>query len=474
MYTYNLINLDNLKNYSMESITKYLRFNGVKKFDECDIQSLKKIISKINSDNRKDFNVSYIIDRLDKEFDLVKLDESTIIDIELKTSNKDVEQCIDNYNLLKNEYDNRDVIVYCYESENNNIYLLNYESKKFILSNFDKLNEDLDKISKGIKLNININISSVYLNPDFYFQKKYNLSSSQKSIKNLIIKSDKKINIVGGRAGCGKSLLALDLYDYYKNDLNKAVNYLAPFKYKDVINKELIDKVEMKTVKDFLSIKEECDVIIIDEAQRLSKNNIESLTKYVKEKIILIGDLNQNIDYESAFEEMYNDKVNNDVYNMKQLIRTDDTFDIYARKILNLPDRGFKHKKIDKSKIEIVMYGAELNDLSDYVFIEPSKSLYYKDCIDDCNTRKCLNISKNCKNKKEPHTVISSEFPKVIMYLCNGYDIQDGNIVAISKVCTGKLSSQLYAIITRTIEHLIIVTDNIAIYNYMMEKLEEM
>lgn len=42
MYTYNLINLDNLKNYSTESITKYLRFNGVKKFDECDIQSLKK------------------------------------------------------------------------------------------------------------------------------------------------------------------------------------------------------------------------------------------------------------------------------------------------------------------------------------------------------------------------------------------------------------------------------------------------
>lgn len=76
------------------------------------------------------------------------------------------------------------------------------------------------------------------------------------------------------------------------------------------------------------------------------------MTKYVKEKIILIGDLNQNIDYESAFEEMYNDKVNNDVYNMKQLIRTDDTFDIYARKILNLPDRGFKHKKLINQKLK--------------------------------------------------------------------------------------------------------------------------
>lgn len=50
------------------------------------------------------------------------------------------------------------------------------------------------------------------------------------------------------------------------------------------------------------------------------------------------------------------------------------------------------------------MYGAELNDLSDYVFIEPSKSLYYKDCIDDCKTRKCLNISKTVIIKRATYS----------------------------------------------------------------------
>lgn len=120
------------------------------------------------------------------------------------------------------------------------------------------------------------------------------------------------------------------------------------------------------------------------------------------------------------------------------------------------------------------MYGEELPDLSDYLFIEPSKSLYFQDCTNTCSNKKCYTISNRCKNRKEPHTVISSEYSKVIMYFCSGYDIRDDNIVDVSKLCTGKLSSQLYAIITRTIDKLLIVTDNIVIYNYMMEKLEEM
>lgn len=474
MYNYKLINLNNLKNDSTESIKKFLRFNGVKKFDECDIESLKKLINKINSNNMKDFNVSYNVDKLDKEFDLVKMDEYTIIDIELKTSNKDLEQCIENYKLLQNEYDNRRVIVYCYESENNQIYLLEYESNTLVISSFDKLNSDLDKIKKGIKLNININVSSVYLIPDFYFQKKYNLSFSQNQIKNKIICSDKKINVIGGRAGCGKTLLALDLFDYFRNNYGKDVSYLAPFKYKDIINKELIDKLKIKSVKDFLSFNNYTDIIIVDEAQRLKKSDILLLANYANDKLIMFGDLYQNIDGEGGFEEMYNDKKSNAIYNMKQLIRTDDTFDIYARKILNLTTKGFKYKQIDKSKIEIVMFGESINDLSNYVFLAPSKSLYYYDCMNFCDNLNCANISKKCKNTKEPHTIVSLEYQNVVVYLCNGYSIRNNEIVAISKVCTGKLDSQLYTIITRATEHLIIVTDNITMYNFLMEKLEEM
>ena len=113
MYEYKLINLNDLRGYSDDDIKKYLRYNGVRKFDECDIASLKIIIEKLETTCLPDFNVSYIVDRLDKEFDLVKLDESRIINIELKSSHRDVTQCIENYKLLKNEYDNREWLSEC-------------------------------------------------------------------------------------------------------------------------------------------------------------------------------------------------------------------------------------------------------------------------------------------------------------------------------------------------------------------------
>ena len=47
-------------------------------------------------------------------------------------------------------------------------------------------------------------------------------------------------------------------------------------------------------------------------------------------------------------------------------------------------------------------------------------------------------------------------------------------VMTLKMICTGKLSSQIYAIITRAIDNLIIVTDNIVLYNYLMGKLEEM
>lgn len=474
MYEYKLINLYNLKGYSEEDIKQYLKYNGIRKFDKCDIESLKSIIEKIDSNCLSDFNVSYIVDRLDKEFDLVKLDDLRIINIELKLSQKDVTQCVENYKLLKNEYGNREIIVYCYESDSNHIYSLDYENEKFVKTSFNEVNEELSKISSGLKLNINININAVYINPDFFLERKYNLSSSQQLVKTNVIKSEKKINIIGGRAGCGKSLLALDLYYYYLNIENKNVQYLTPFKLNDIINVKLRKQLNMKTVKDFIRRDVDVDIVIVDEAQRLSYADVLVLPKKANEKLILIGDINQNIDSEFGFELLYNDRTNNFVQSMKQLIRTDDTFEIFARKILNISDKGFKHKKIDKNKIKIIMYGDETPDLSDYVFIEPSKSLYFRDCTSKCENKKCLIISDKCKNIKDPHTVISLEYKNVMMFFCNGYNIENDNIAKISNLCTGNLSSQIYEIITRAVDNLIIVTDNIVLYNYLMEKLERM
>lgn len=132
----------------------------------------------------------------------------------------------------------------------------------------------------------------------------------QKMTKEKIQTSTKKVNIITVRAGTGKTLLALEIYsDYYFS--SKQVIYLAPFKLNDIV--------------------------IIDEAQRIHASHFNKIMEKTKEKIFLFGDIYQSIDSENYFEKLSKDKINNNVYNIIQVIRTDDTFDIFSKKVLGYP-----------------------------------------------------------------------------------------------------------------------------------------
>lgn len=170
-YKYNLINLSVVVGKKVEDIKTFLRFNGIKKFDECDINSLLSIIPNIEFKNRRNFNVSYVIDKLDKEFDLIKLDTESVVNIELKTGNMDLNQCINNYNILKKEYPENQISIFCYESNTNKIYILDYEKGQFFETDFECLNLQLSKINDGKKVDININVSSVYSDPKVFLRK---------------------------------------------------------------------------------------------------------------------------------------------------------------------------------------------------------------------------------------------------------------------------------------------------------------
>ena len=96
-YKYNLINLNNILEKDINDIKDYCRFNGINKFDNNDIESLLLFSTKVN--NKKGFNVSYNIERLDKEFDLIKYGNDILVNVELKVSNKDIVQCENNYRI---------------------------------------------------------------------------------------------------------------------------------------------------------------------------------------------------------------------------------------------------------------------------------------------------------------------------------------------------------------------------------------
>ena len=234
-YKYNLINLNNILGKDVNEIKEYFRFNGINKFDKNDIVSLLSISEKII--NKQGFNISYNIERLDKEFDLIKYGNDILVNIELKISNRDIIQCENNYKILKKYYGKEDIYIFCFEENKNNILKYNDELKILETSSYDELNNVLNKITKARIINIKFNVSSVYVNPDFYLDKKYSLSNSQQITKNKIINSSEKMLLVSGRAGTGKTLLALDLYDYYINN-DKSVIYLTPFKVNNLVCSE--------------------------------------------------------------------------------------------------------------------------------------------------------------------------------------------------------------------------------------------
>lgn len=477
MYKYKLVNLNFVLNHNVEDIKQFLRFNGIYKFDENDIRSMLKLLIHIDENNRIGFNVSYNISMLEKEFDLVKIGNERIVDIELKLSKKDIEQCKNNYRIFKRYYHSYSVNIICYESESNNLYIYDDISNKLEIYDFKRLNTILADIVDYKMLDINININSIYINPAFFLEKKYELSNSQIITKRKIINNldnSKKIIIVSGRAGTGKTLLALDLLEEFILS-RKSIVYLTPFKLNDIVNLELRKKYEMKTVKQFLSQEKIFDYAIIDEAQRLKNSDVDELIIKITKKIILLGDINQNIDSEMCFESLYKDRINNEVYNMNLVIRTDDTFDLFAKKILGISTNGVKHKSFDKSKIQIEMFSKDnLNGLEDYVLLEPAKSLRYSSCKNECNIKNCILVSSKCIKKEATYNVIGKEYNKVAILFCSGFTVENGEIISVKKVCYGNLKKQIYSIITRCTTSLKIFTDDIIIYNFLNQKLEEL
>ncbi|MDD4282551.1 MAG: AAA family ATPase [Bacilli bacterium] len=464
-----LIDLNYIVGKNNDSVKKFLYYNGVS-FNDDDICVLSDLIVKINENNRYGLNVSYTVNRINKEFDLVKIGNNSLVNIELKKchTSENIKQLKQNCNIFSEYYTGYDINLFCYELEDSKLYYYEKSSDELIESNYIFMNEKLSLITEPQLLNINVNVVSVYLKPKLFLEGKYILSNSQEKAKEQIIASSDKFLMVLGRAGTGKTLLALDLYKYYtENGLSAIV--ITPFMSEKIIPVELRKVINFKKAKDFNRENETYDIVIVDEAQRLGTSDINSINKNSNTKVIFLGDTNQCIDGETSLERFLEENMIR-IINMNQIIRTDNTFDMFARKVLNIPARGFKKNFIDVNRIEIIMYDkTKIDDYIDYQFIEPSKSPNYENCIKKCRHKECENIGSKV-SPTIPHFAISKEYPKVLMFLCDGYKIDNGKIIQTKKVCYGYLRDHIYSIITRATEKLVIMTTDIEVYNFLNDK----
>ncbi len=470
-FQYNFINLNNLKNKKNSDIVEYLKYNGGTCFDMNDAEGLKSLIPYIYDNNRKGFVISYMIERLCKEFDLLKIGDSTIVNIEIKLSNRQdkLKQAKQNYELLQNQYSEYNINVYSYVQKDNRFFKYNHNMNDLIETDNHSLNADLVNIKNVEIPNININIKNVYDEPEFFLENKYVLSNSQENIKEKILNKNSGIYAVSGSGGTGKTLLALDIYkSLFNNKID--VCFLVPFA-ENIISSKLLQEMEIRMAKYFPIDGEKRETVIIDEAQRISYSHLKDIKNSCK-YLIIFYDKNQDVDgiegLEAFFDE-YKDKVTSS--NIKQIIRNDSTIDRYARKICGLRKSTAENKIFDPNKIAIYMHDEFENEYipqGTYKLLEPTKSKYSTTCEDICLTKHCVEFKKKLE-KNIIHFEIGKEYENILIYLCNGYIIKDNKIDQIKPLCYGNLQNQIYTIISRATKKVIFVCDDIEVYNFLLK-----
>lgn len=319
----------------------------------------------------ENYYIGYKLPHIEKEFDLLRVGENTIINIELKSEftdeNKILLQLKRNYYYLSML--NKKIVCCVYIKHKNLIYILENNRLKvyavdLLILNLGKIKdytEHLDTLFSPLNFLI-----SPFNNTTSFLNDKYYLTQQQEEIKTDLLKKirNNKIFSIEGVAGTGKTLL---IYDIAKNLQNNCIVHCAQ-------SNEGIQKLK-ENGWNIISIKEfnkerikSYDIIIIDESQRISLNQVDNFIS--TEKIIIFShDENQKLnsfnDAKKTVDKIKN--ISNVKYKLSKKIRHNEEIASFIYQIFDLNKiNKYKNKNYNYNNITI-HYEENINSANKYI-----------------------------------------------------------------------------------------------------------
>ena len=283
-----------------KQMSKRTRSLNIKKWE---IQSLKDFSQRLK-DEKKDtvnmnFYYSFQIPKLGKEFDLLRISDDFVVNIELKS--REVSEENIKKQLLQNRYYlaslGKTVRSYTYISSTDRLVRLT-RSNKLIESEWSRLCEDLlrqetcyeddiEKLFKEEKYLI-----SPFTDPERFLSREYFLTFQQKDIKSHILKNvHSKGNLFQGFTGLpgtGKTLLLYDMALVLSERQKVCVLHFGSFPVEmEHINKRLkrVDFYRCENCGQLPSF-DRYSVIFVDEGHQLSQEVLEKIKEYAVKKNI--------------------------------------------------------------------------------------------------------------------------------------------------------------------------------------------
>ena len=425
LYNYYMSNISMDKEIFLNYLNNELKINQKQK----EIQDTVSFIKELHKYSQDlllydYFYVGYQISQISKEFDLLRISNDSIIDIELKhenTGDKVIEQLKQNSYYLKAT--KKQMYLYVYIANENKLF--NFTNNELNECNFEqlvamlKLQKDFERIEIDKIFNPTNYLISPFNNTTSFVRDEYFLTSQQLEFKTDIIKniSNNKESIfigVTGKSGTGKSLLIYDIAKHYQ-DMEKV----------SMIHCGILNEGHCRLIElgyNILPAKNyeksfESKIIIIDEVQRMFPHQLKQIIQHIeKKKKICIFSYDQEQTLEDIEISWNNEEMISNVLNYKYKlsgkIRTNPEMSAF---IMNMFDLSKRNPNYSYSNISIYHYKTPTNaqkyidfqKSKGYCFINFTGSLIYSnpEIIKELQPHQNYNA----------HHVIGQEFDKVLV-----------------------------------------------------------
>ncbi len=403
-----------------------------------EVKDISKLLDclKLSSFESEGFLFGYTIPQLNKEFDLLKITNDYILNIELKSQQKD-ERSIENQLFANNHYlklFNKTIHCFSFVSSNNNLYKL--EDGKLCRASFEELKSlcsinfiddiNLDKIFAPKNILVSpLNDTERFLAGD------YLLTENQENIKKKILsrinnlESAYFVGLTGG-PGTGKTLLLYDIAKQLASDKKVLLIHsgiLCDGHYeleKNMQNLKIIEARELKW-KEINNV----DYVLVDEAQRLYEDALEKVKGWVnkaKTICVLSYDPNQRVSHRENDRRTV-DEINSICGDNKEKLTAKIRTNKEIAEFINcLRDLNHEQKyNFDHVRILFEPDGIKARELANvlekkgyqYIAITPS---FYDPSLDYQN------------GDENTHTVIGQEFDKVCMIMDSNFYYENGKL----------------------------------------------
>lgn len=454
------------KDLTPELFDSYSNYYGIKmKPDEC--SDLEMLVKDMKLQTKpihfyEAYFIGYQIPQIPKEFDLLRIGEESIVNIELKRSS--TPDRIKNQ-LVQNKYYlsflNKKVYHFTYVVDEKKFYTIN-ANEDLIESNIKELFEALStqEVKKINNIDSHFNPSNYLVSPFNstieFLAGRYFLTTQQEDIKRTVLSilgnQQSSILAIRGKAGTGKTLLTYDIAKDYINQ-RKKIRIIHCGRLNNghhLLNEKGWDIVSIK----FISYPDipQYDLTIVDEAQRITPYQLIQIFRTIKGKsgrCIFSYDAQQTLRKEEASN------------NTGALIEQEATykpFDLSIKIRTNKEIASFIYCLFNTKKpVEKHTYAnVELNYFSSYdeavIFIIQQRTNNWK-FINYTSSTKPLpyHVHKIDDEYDNAHTVMGQEFDNVIALIDEYfYYNSNGDLDVRSYTPYYQTTSMLFQIVSRT------------------------